>query len=228
MPCLLLQHVQAFHCCLLPVWTLQRNTLQDTAQAVTLTWGQPLPVGLQPPYDVILCSDLVYCPASVQPLLSTISALAGPNSTILYACEFREGAGLELFHQLLPQHSLQEQLVGGHNAAVAVDRRRRGWSHALPAKTTRRAVHPSCKEALTVWLCFIMSGSSLATVPVTVSGCARLYRTVLNCAVLSYTVLCCAVQLPYTELHEEWSSPGECQQWVTWRLQAYHSLLQGY
>lgn len=49
----------------------------------------------------------------VQPLLSTIFSLTGPASIVVYACEFREGAGLELFHQSLPQYHLQEQLVGG-------------------------------------------------------------------------------------------------------------------
>lgn len=59
----------------------------------------------------MLCSDLVYSPASVEPLLSTLSSLVSPASTILYACEFREGAGLELLHQLLPRFRLKEQLV---------------------------------------------------------------------------------------------------------------------
>lgn len=110
--------VQICHCtksCPLPLCCaccLQRNNLQDSTQALALEWGQPLPAALQPPYDLVLCSDLVYSPASVQPLLSTISAVAGPDSLVLYACEFREGAGLELFHQLLPQHHLKEQLVG--------------------------------------------------------------------------------------------------------------------
>lgn len=89
----------------------QRNHLQDMAQAVQLDWGELLPAVLQPPYDIVLCSDVVYSPASVRPLLSTLSALTGPDSTVLYACEFREGAGLELLHQLLPEYHLKEQLV---------------------------------------------------------------------------------------------------------------------
>jgi hypothetical protein len=89
----------------------QRNKLQNSTQAVQLDWGEPLPAPLQPPYDVILCSDVVYSPASVRPLLSTLDALTGPDSTVLYACEFREGAGLELLHELLPEYHLQEQLV---------------------------------------------------------------------------------------------------------------------
>lgn len=40
-----------------------------------------------------------------------LDALTGPDSTVLYACEFREGAGLELLHELLPEYHLQEQLV---------------------------------------------------------------------------------------------------------------------
>lgn len=102
--------------CCLPC--LQRNRLQDTAQAARLDWGEPLPADLQLPYDIVLCSDVVYSPASVRPLLSSISALTGPSSTVLYACEFREGAGLELLHQLLPQYHLKEQLVS-----------QQGWGH---------------------------------------------------------------------------------------------------
>lgn len=90
---------------------VQRNHLQSNTEVAALTWGEPLPGDLQPPYDVILCSDLVYSPASVQPLLSTLSALMGPDSTVLYACEFREGAGLEQLHQQLPAYHLKEQLV---------------------------------------------------------------------------------------------------------------------
>jgi len=94
--------------CCVPV---QRNDLQSNAEVVALTWGEQLPGCLQPPYDVILCSDLVYSSASVQPLLSTLSTLMGPDSTVLYACEFREGAGLEQLHQQLPAYRLKEQLV---------------------------------------------------------------------------------------------------------------------
>lgn len=78
---------------------------------MTLEWGQPLPDSCAPPYDILLCSDLVYRTASVQPLLRTITALSGPDSLVLYACEFREGAGLENFHQLLPRYGLDPQLV---------------------------------------------------------------------------------------------------------------------
>lgn len=90
---------------------IKRNDLQSNAEVVALTWGEQLPGCLQPPYDVILCSDLVYSSASVQPLLSTLSTLMGPDSTVLYACEFREGAGLEQLHQQLPAYRLKEQLL---------------------------------------------------------------------------------------------------------------------
>lgn len=92
---------------------IQRNGLQDSTQAVTLDWGQPLPNSMSPPYDILLCSDLVYSTASVQPLLRTITALSGPDSLVLYACEFREGAGLENFYQScsLPQFGLDPQLL---------------------------------------------------------------------------------------------------------------------
>lgn len=92
-------------------WSPQRNGLQGSTQAVTLEWGQPLPDSCAPPYNILLSSDLVYSTASVQPLLRTITALSGPDSLVLYACEFREGAGLENFHQLLPRFGLDPQLV---------------------------------------------------------------------------------------------------------------------
>lgn len=95
---------------------LQRNKLQETTQAVALQWGQPLPDSLQPPYDIVLCSDLVYSPKSVQPLLESMAAVTGASSVVLYACEFREGAGLELLHQLLPQYHFKEELVSEHAA----------------------------------------------------------------------------------------------------------------
>jgi hypothetical protein len=103
----------SFLCCCCCHVAVQRNGLQGSTQAVTLDWGQPLPDSLSPPYDILLCSDLVYSTASVQPLLRTITALSGPDSLVLYACEFREGAGLENFLQScsLPQFGLDPQLV---------------------------------------------------------------------------------------------------------------------
>jgi hypothetical protein len=45
-----------------------------------------------------------------------MAAVTGPSSVVLYACEFREGAGLELLHQLLPQYHFREELVSGHGS----------------------------------------------------------------------------------------------------------------
>lgn len=86
--------------------------MQHTARAVPLEWGQqPLPAALQPPFDVVLCSDLVYCKASVQQLLSSLRDISGPDTVIYASLEYRERAGLEQLWQQLPRFGLYEQLV---------------------------------------------------------------------------------------------------------------------
>eukprot|EP00775_Hariotina_reticulata_P006407 gene6407-6638_t len=90
---------------------IQRNHLQHVASAAALDWGQPLPPAAQPAYDLLLCSDLVYSESSVGLLLSSIAALTAPGSVIYASCEYREGGGLELLHQFMPEYGLQAQLV---------------------------------------------------------------------------------------------------------------------
>jgi Lysine methyltransferase len=66
---------------------------------------------LRPPYDIVLCADCVYTPASALPLLETLRQLLGPRSVALAACEMRTGAGLEQLHAALPEAGLVEALV---------------------------------------------------------------------------------------------------------------------
>lgn len=91
---------------------LQRNGLHHIATAAVLQWGQqPLPAPVAAPYDIMLCSDLVYQQHAVQQLLSSMRDLAGPGSVIFASCEYREGAGLEEMWRLMPAYGLQEELV---------------------------------------------------------------------------------------------------------------------
>jgi hypothetical protein len=87
--------------------------LQQVAAAAALEWGQqPLPAPVTAPYDIVLCSDLVYQQHAVQQLLSSMRDLAGPGSQIYASCEYREGAGLEEMWRLMPDYGLLEELVG--------------------------------------------------------------------------------------------------------------------
>jgi hypothetical protein len=94
---------------------LQINNLTSQAKTIHLEWGNSLPSELrdQGPPQLILASDLVYTPATVQPLLVTLDQLVtGPSDTlVLMASEMREGAGLEQFHKGLAKLGFHEQLV---------------------------------------------------------------------------------------------------------------------
>ncbi|WIA10069.1 hypothetical protein OEZ85_010279 [Tetradesmus obliquus] len=91
---------------------IKRNGLHHIATAAALQWGQqPLPAPVAAPYDIVLCSDLVYQQHAVQQLLSSMRDLAGPGSVIFASCEYREGAGLEEMWRLMPAYGLQEELV---------------------------------------------------------------------------------------------------------------------
>eukprot|EP00741_Cyanophora_paradoxa_P025108 tig00000342_g24236.t1 len=68
---------------------VQSNLPPDTnARCVELTWGQAAD-GLEPPFDYVLASDLVYERASFVPLVQTFCDLSGPDTVILLAYRWR-------------------------------------------------------------------------------------------------------------------------------------------
>jgi predicted nicotinamide N-methyase len=158
----------------------QRNQLQATTQAVALEWGEPLPGSLQPPFELVLCGDIVYTPASVRPLLATLQQLTGPGSLVLLSCEFREGAGLEQLMEQLPQFGLQEQLVSFTTGAWV------GgccWFNQLGRP---------CDQA----------GNVTAVTPTAVTP----HPSTTTTTTTTTTHYHC--QVPYTDLHEDFCSPG--------------------
>jgi hypothetical protein len=65
-----------------------------TATVAPLAWQEAWPTGLPPlapapPPDLVLGTDIVYFAELVEPLVQTLSALAGPDTTILLANERR-------------------------------------------------------------------------------------------------------------------------------------------
>eukprot|EP00250_Pteridium_aquilinum_P006140 c16113_g1_i2 orf=68-754(+) len=68
-----------------------------------LYWGNAAQIAaLKPPFDFIIATDVVYIENIVEPLLSTICALAGPSSVILLGYQIRSPEADELFWRLCP------------------------------------------------------------------------------------------------------------------------------
>lgn len=108
---------------------LQRNNLSSCATATPLVWGEPLPQEVHPPYDLILCSDVVYNKDMVHQLLHTLKTLSGPDTVMYISSEFRENAGLEQFLELMrDQYQLYAQLVRG---GLRVGLGGLGWGYSV-------------------------------------------------------------------------------------------------
>ena len=67
-----------------------RGLLKGVVKAQELDWFQPPPT-LDPKPDVILVADCVWTRQLVQPLLSTLSTLCDPDTTIIYISYQRRG-----------------------------------------------------------------------------------------------------------------------------------------
>lgn len=87
----------------------QDNRLGDRATAAALRWGDFV-AQLRSPFDLILAADVAYSAAALPALLSTIAALAGPNSHILFAFEARPPV-TDAAVRLMPAHGLAAEEV---------------------------------------------------------------------------------------------------------------------
>lgn len=88
---------------------IQGNQLGDRATAAALRWGDAVE-HLRPPFDLVLASDVAYDAKALPALLTTLAALAGPDSHILFAFESRPPV-TDLAVQLLPSYGLMAEEV---------------------------------------------------------------------------------------------------------------------
>lgn len=71
----------------------------------TLYWSNQKQIeALKPPFDYVIAADVVYLENIVQPLLETMSALAGPETVILLGYQIRQAEAHELFWRLCPDY----------------------------------------------------------------------------------------------------------------------------
>ena len=76
-----------------------------------LEWGPVLPPELAPPFDVVLCSDLLYDPACWDALLASLAALSsGPETAILLAHRCRNTLEMGFFAALAASGLAYERL----------------------------------------------------------------------------------------------------------------------
>ncbi|KAJ7521620.1 hypothetical protein O6H91_19G061300 [Diphasiastrum complanatum] len=69
-----------------------------------LCWGNMKQIeATKPPFDYIIAADVVYLENTVEPLLSTIHSLAGPDTVILLGYQIRSPEAHELFWRLCPE-----------------------------------------------------------------------------------------------------------------------------
>ncbi|KAL2613080.1 hypothetical protein R1flu_024772 [Riccia fluitans] len=70
-----------------------------------LDWGNEAHIAaVEPPFDYIIGTDVVYKEQYVEPLIYTILALAGPKTTVLLGYEFRSSGVRELLGELCQKH----------------------------------------------------------------------------------------------------------------------------
>ena len=68
----------------------QANGLAATAAAEELAWGAP--VGhLQPPFDVVLASDVLYLAEALPAFVETLVQLCGPHTQVRCARQWAKG-----------------------------------------------------------------------------------------------------------------------------------------
>lgn len=70
-----------------------------------LYWGNSKQIeALKPPFDYVIAGDVVYLENIVQPLLETMSALAGPDTVIILGYQIRQLEAHELFWRMCPEY----------------------------------------------------------------------------------------------------------------------------
>ncbi|KAG0589047.1 hypothetical protein M758_2G241000 [Ceratodon purpureus] len=76
-----------------------------SVEVAELDWGnQQQAEALNPPFDYIIGTDVVYKEHLLPPLLESVLALAGPKTTLLLGYEFRDSGVKEKLQELFSQH----------------------------------------------------------------------------------------------------------------------------
>lgn len=87
------------------------NVKAGKVKVATLYWGNDKQIeALKPPFDYVIAADVVYLENIVQPLLETMSALAGPKTIILLGYQIRQAEAHELFWRLCPEYFVVQQV----------------------------------------------------------------------------------------------------------------------
>ncbi|MCO5576865.1 hypothetical protein L7F22_030686 [Adiantum nelumboides] len=80
------------------------NSQSGKVKIAQLYWGNSNQIAaFKPPFDFIIATDVVYLENTVEPLISTFCALAGPSSVILLGYQVRSLEADELFWRLCPE-----------------------------------------------------------------------------------------------------------------------------
>jgi len=92
--------------------TLKDNGLHANAQIRRLDWGKSLSEydWLEFPYNMILCSDLIYYPHLVEPLVTTLNDLCKPETTIVFSTETHVAHTTNVFLSLIEQTFTVEKI----------------------------------------------------------------------------------------------------------------------
>jgi predicted nicotinamide N-methyase len=91
----------------------QANGLEAQASVAQLVWGEPV-LHLQPSYDLVLASDVLYEAQHIPALLESIRALSSPATRILLAYEERPPV-TGLARRALLDHGFRvTQVCGSH------------------------------------------------------------------------------------------------------------------
>ncbi|EFJ17374.1 hypothetical protein SELMODRAFT_114854, partial [Selaginella moellendorffii] len=70
-----------------------------------LDWGNSCHIAaLEPPFDFIIGTDVVYAAQHLEPLLTTILSLCGPRATVVLAYEFRSPELTERLQAMCKEH----------------------------------------------------------------------------------------------------------------------------
>lgn len=90
-------------------------------QLVPFCWGtDPLVAGLEPPYNFVVATDVVYLEVQIAPLISSLVALADARSTIIVAVERRDEAIWQALQRAL-KAAFKMRRVGLHRLQSHLD-----------------------------------------------------------------------------------------------------------
>ena len=70
------------------ITNIRKNKLVDRASFTALSWGDSS-TALNPPFDIVLASDVLYQHDWVDPLISSLKSLSGLNTVVYLANEHR-------------------------------------------------------------------------------------------------------------------------------------------